>query len=162
MSEATGMEAFTIHRLLQFEAYLGDFKHNENNQLDPISIETISPGFRINGNSAPLRSIDSLVKNNQIFKIDYLKLDVEGSELAALKGADMAIKKFRPKLAISLYHNPNDLFEIPLYIKNQYPFYDFYLDHYTIHYDETVLYCMPKSPDGVLKKIKRRLTRWLA
>jgi len=34
MSEATGREAFTIHRLLQFEPYLGDFKHNENNQLD--------------------------------------------------------------------------------------------------------------------------------
>ena len=34
MSEATGMEAFTIHRLLQFQPSLGDFKHNENNQLD--------------------------------------------------------------------------------------------------------------------------------
>ncbi len=34
MSEATGMEAFTIHRLLQFQPSLGDFKYNENNQLD--------------------------------------------------------------------------------------------------------------------------------
>ncbi len=34
MSEATGREALTIHRLLQFEPHIGDFKHNEDDQLD--------------------------------------------------------------------------------------------------------------------------------
>jgi hypothetical protein len=69
-------------------------------------------------------------------------MDVEGFELKALKGASSTIAKFRPKLAISLYHKPEDFFEIPIYLKSYYPFYRLYLDHYTIHAEETVLYAI--------------------
>lgn len=102
-----------------------------------------APAFRISHAPVPLRSLDSLVSRGVIPKVDFIKLDVEGSELAALKGAMTTIRTHKPKLAISLYHKPNDLFEIPLFIQEQFPFYEMYLGHYTIHNEETVLYCRP-------------------
>jgi hypothetical protein len=89
----------------------------------------------------PLRSIDSLVNAGQIEKIDFIKLDVEGAEMDKLRGAQQSIERFKPKLAISLYHKPDDLFEIILHIKENFSFYNCFVDHYTIHSEETVLYC---------------------
>jgi FkbM family methyltransferase len=104
-----------------------------------------APGFNSANAPVPLRSLDSLVAQGEIPKLDFIKMDIEGAELAALKGAMAAIKIFRPKLAISLYHKPNDLFEIPSFINANFPFYQIFLGHYTIHNEETVLYCKPIS-----------------
>jgi FkbM family methyltransferase len=114
--------------------------NNIENHLREVS----GPGFSIRGQEmhVPIRSIDEVVQSESIKKIDFIKLDVEGFELSALKGAAATINQFRPKLAISLYHKPEDFFEIPIYLKTQYPFYDLYLDHYTIFSEETVLYAI--------------------
>jgi FkbM family methyltransferase len=108
----------------------------------PIVVNKYSPGFRIDQQQVPLRSIDSLVKSGDITRVDFIKMDIEGAEMQALKGAHQTIFRFQPKLGISLYHKPNDLFEIILYIQQNYPFYQLYIDHYTIHQEETVLYCI--------------------
>ena len=47
--------------------------------------------------------IDWLVGTGAAQKIDFIKMDIEGAELQALKGAEQTIKKFRPKLAITVY-----------------------------------------------------------
>lgn len=52
-------------------------------------------------------------------------------------------RRHQPKLAISLYHKIGDFFEIPLFLKEHFPFYKFYLDHYTIFGEETVRYATP-------------------
>ena len=109
---------------------------------DPIVLGVYGPGFNSNNHKVPLRSIDSLVNTKDIEKIDFIKLDVEGAEMDTLRGAQQSIAHFKPKLAISLYHKPDDLFEIILYIKEKFPFYNCYVDHYTIHSEETVLYCI--------------------
>ena len=57
-------------------------------------------------------SIDSFVVKNSI-SVDLIKLDVEGSEMNVLNGAKGSILKYRPKLAISLYHRKEDLLGIP-------------------------------------------------
>ena len=61
-----------------------------------------------------IKSLDNL--NLAVKGTLYIKMDVEGSELAALKGAAKTIKKHHPFLAICLYHRKNDVVDIPLYI----------------------------------------------
>lgn len=75
----------------------------------------------------------------------FMKFDIEGAELSALKGAYNTIQKFKPKLAVCIYHLPNDLWEIILYINEQFPFYDFSVR--THQYDglDFVLYAIPNS-----------------
>jgi FkbM family methyltransferase len=78
-------------------------------------------------------------------EITFIKFDIEGAELDALKGAYNTIYKYRPKLAVCIYHLPDDLWEIILYIKEQFPFYD--LSVRTHQYDglDFVLYAIPNS-----------------
>ncbi len=63
----------------------------------------------------------------QIEGTAYLKMDIEGSEAAALEGAGSLIQKHRPYMAVCVYHRKNDLIHIPLYIKKLVPNYRFYL-----------------------------------
>jgi FkbM family methyltransferase len=115
---------------------------DQNIFAEPMVLDGYAPGFSSRNQQVPLRSIDFLVEHNEIAQINFIKLDVEGAEMAALRGAKESIRRFKPKLAISLYHKPNDLFEIILHIKRDFPFYSCYVDHYTIHAEETVLYCL--------------------
>ncbi len=55
-----------------------------------------------------------------------IKMDIEGAELKALIGAKNTIMKHRPKLAICLYHKKEDMIDLPMYIKELVPEYDFY------------------------------------
>lgn len=52
--------------------------------------------------------IDDFVIKNKIEKIDFIKMDIEGSERFAIEGARETIKKFKPKLSICTYHLPDD------------------------------------------------------
>lgn len=74
-------------------------------------------------------------------RITFIKMDIEGAELHALKGARTIIQRDKPKLAVSLYHKPMDYIDIPTYIKSLVPEYQMFLRHYTTFDTETVLYC---------------------
>lgn len=74
--------------------------------------------------------------------VSYIKMDIEGMELSCLKGAKSIISKFSPKLAICVYHNKEDIFEIPLYLKEINSNYKFYLRHHNWGATETVLYAI--------------------
>lgn len=84
------------------------------------------------------RPIDIVYDKKDV--ITYIKMDVEGSELKALEGAKNTIIRYKPKLVISLYHHPIDVFEIPSYILSLVPEYKIYIRHYTSYEGETVLY----------------------
>ena len=71
-------------------------------------------------------TIDESIKE----KITLLKMDVEGYEQKALLGAEKHIKNDHPKLLISVYHNHEDLWKIPMMIKNMNDNYKLYLRYY--------------------------------
>lgn len=75
--------------------------------------------------------------------VTFIKMDIEGGELSALKGSKEIIRKFSPKLAICVYHKASDIWEIPEFIWSINSNYDFYLRHYEDSYPETVLYGVP-------------------
>lgn len=75
-------------------------------------------------------------------KATFIKMDIEGAELEALKGAKKTIVTYRPRLAICIYHKPEDILEIPLYLQSLVPDYKFYIRHYSNHAIETVLYAI--------------------
>ena len=85
-------------------------------------------------------SVDDLVKTKSLTRIDFIKMDIEGAELAALKGAEHTLRRFKPKLAICVYHRLEDFFDIPDYLASLQLGYRFFLRHFTIHIDETVLF----------------------
>ena len=85
-------------------------------------------------------SIDNVIDD----KVTFIKMDIEGSELEALKGAEQTIRSNKPKLAVCLYHKIEDFWEIPLYINEIVPDYKFYLGHHHPGVDcySTVLYAL--------------------
>ena len=75
----------------------------------------------------------------------YGKRDIEGAELAALKGAEQSIRRFKPDMAITVYHTLTDFWEIPKYLNSLCLDYEFYLRHFTIYDEETVLFASIKN-----------------
>ena len=87
--------------------------------------------------SVPAVTADSILDGE---KITFIKLDVEGAELQALKGAKQIILKNHPRMAISIYHHPKDFVSIPLYLLSLVPDYRFAIRHYHSDQIETILY----------------------
>lgn len=86
-------------------------------------------------------TIDNIVADEHV---TFIKMDIEGAELEALKGAEKVLKKCKPKLAISLYHKNEDLYQIPIWLNKVVPEYKFYLRHYSNKRWDLVLYCEAK------------------
>jgi FkbM family methyltransferase len=66
------------------------------------------------GEEVEVTSLDEFVETNNISKLDFIKIDVEGQEYNVILGAQETIKRLTPKFVIPLYHNTSDLFTIPL------------------------------------------------
>lgn len=84
-------------------------------------------------------SIDNVLDGE---KATFIKMDIEGAELEALKGAQNTIRNYHPKLAISAYHKFEDLFTLPQYIYSLDNSYKFYLRRHSHLTHELVLYCL--------------------
>jgi len=95
---------------------------------------------KIANSKVRVTSIDEEFPND---KITFIKMDIEGAELEAIHGAVNVIGRWAPKLAISVYHKRNDIFEIPLLLHQVYPRYKFYLRQFSKALAETVLYAIP-------------------
>ena len=81
---------------------------------------------------------DDIVGSN----VTFIKMDIEGAELNALKGCSNSIVKYKPKLAISIYHKEYDYIEIPEFILSLNPNYKLYIRHYTAVEIDSVLYAV--------------------
>jgi len=97
------------------------------------------------GQSIEVTSIDQFVEDNHIEKVDFIKMDIEGAELEALKGAVATLKRDRPQLAICLYHKKEHFFQIPLFLNRLLDNYTYRIGHYTAGTLETVWYGIPQE-----------------
>lgn len=70
-------------------------------------------------------------------------MDIEGAEYEALEGSKEILKRYSPKLAICLYHKPEDIYKLPLLIHEMNPNYKFYIRHYSDYRTDTLLYAIP-------------------
>jgi len=97
--------------------------------------------------SVEVNTIDNLINA----KVDYIKLDIEGAEQDALEGAKETIRKYKPILAICIYHKAEDWYKIPQKVFAINKEYNLYLRHYMEGIFESVMYFIPKTPSDILK-----------
>ena len=71
--------------------------------------------------------VDALDNIAADFTPDYIKYDVEGSEYAAIMGSKDIIGRCAPKLLVSLYHRSEDMYKLPILVKELNPNYKLYL-----------------------------------
>lgn len=97
-------------------------------------------GIRLDGNyEVEIKTLDSI----GIDRATYIKMDVEGHEKEIIHGARQVLAKDCPKLAICVYHQGDDLWQVPKLVLSIQPNYRLYLRHYTEGIDETVMYFVP-------------------
>lgn len=71
----------------------------------------------------PVTTVDGLVAELNLGRVDFIKMDIEGAERRAISGAAVTIRRFRPRMALCVYHLPDDPVVIPravLSLENSY------------------------------------------
>ncbi len=104
-----------------------------------VHSHAISNGDTTGMNQIRVDSIDNTLNGESV---TFIKMDIEGSEVEALHGAEKTIRMSHPKLAISVYHKRDDLINIPSLIKSISPDYRFYFRNYHQCGSEAVLYAV--------------------
>lgn len=85
--------------------------------------------------------LDSFCEENNI-KPTFIKMDIEGAECEAIRGAKNTIVNYKPQMSICLYHKLEDMFMIPIMIKELDKSYKLYVRHYSDYHTDTVLYAV--------------------
>jgi FkbM family methyltransferase len=73
----------------------------------------------------PLTTIDALVAELKLPHVDFIKMDIEGAEKQAIKGAANTIKRFRPRMSLSSEHLEDDFTAIPALVHSIEPNYTY-------------------------------------
>ena len=123
----------------ELEFYESPFDQEFN--VDPGDHNCLDDSLKREGwivHRIPVIRIDDVIEG----RASFIKMDIEGSEAAAIRGAQKLIKAYKPKCAISIYHRPDDLWTIPELLLEYNPDYTFYLRHYSLGWGETILYAI--------------------
>lgn len=107
-------------------------------------VDNIASTIASNGEiSISVTSLDEFFADGEVKRLPtFIKMDIEGAEKHALLGMKNIIDKAHPKLAISAYHKPEDIYELPQLITQLGKGYRFALRHYTAGMYDTVLYAI--------------------
>jgi FkbM family methyltransferase len=70
-------------------------------------------------------TIDRLVSEMRLPKVDVIKMDIEGAERDALEGASETLRKYRPRLMLDSYHRPDDMEAFRAVIRRAVPSYQY-------------------------------------
>ena len=118
---------------------------NEKGVLSFNSNNDMSSAVSFDGSGETSIAVDTIDNILNGEPATFIKMDIEGSELNALKGAAKTIKENKPVLAICVYHKAADLITIPQFIKSLHEDYKFYMRYHTIlGACELILYAIPR------------------
>jgi len=76
-----------------------------------------------NGVSVPLTTIDKIVSDLRLERLDLIKMDIEGAEEKAIAGAQGTIRRFKPTFTIASEHKPDDHSRLPFLLHRMVPDY---------------------------------------
>jgi len=88
--------------------------------------------------SIEVYSLDSFLNGKAV---TFIKADVEGMEMDLLRGAQTTISRYRPKMAVCVYHYPSDLIEVAEFVRSLVPEYKFSIRQHAPILGDFVLYC---------------------
>ncbi len=91
----------------------------------------------------PIRTIDAYVETTAMNSVDFIKIDVEGMETAALAGMTRTIRNFRPTISLAIYHSAEDMWQLPLQLMDSLDSYSFHISHCSPVRWETTLTAVP-------------------
>lgn len=115
------------------ETLLGDITLEQAGAWDCDCVKTFAAKAGRNsrlagkGVETQMRAVDSVLAGAPC---TMLKLDVEGAEHQALRGAAQTIARWKPRLNVACYHRNEDLFAVPLLVHELNPAYELYLRHH--------------------------------
>ena len=107
---------------------LGSYKHEMTYDKLLSSSRISASGSEV----AQIITLDEYVREKNLPRVDFIKLDVEGAELDVLKGAASTIARFKPILALSAYHKWDDFWTLMNFVKSVRPDYEFAMRQFVI------------------------------
>ncbi|MDY6922236.1 MAG: FkbM family methyltransferase [Pseudomonadota bacterium] len=118
-----------------------------SDRAETLRLSSSGSGSRVSDTGDITIKVDALddVTNTDF---SFIKMDIEGGEISALKGAEKTIKRCHPKLAIAIYHcieNSGPFWEVPKKVLSIRSDYDVYVRHYTESIYETVMFFVPRA-----------------
>jgi FkbM family methyltransferase len=93
--------------------------------------------------TVPCATVDEFVRQQQLQRVDLVKIDIEGGEEFMIEGMAQTIRQHRPQITIAIYHTYHHLWSLPLRLMSLCSDYVFYLDHYGFKKWDTVFYAIP-------------------
>jgi FkbM family methyltransferase len=155
------IENLAVEKVLALEPDLNNFKQlskyistewNSPAMLFPFGVHSTSgqlrferdggEGGKINEHGESIIQVVALDDVLHGYHPNLIKMDIEGSEIEGLLGAQDTIKQNNPGLAICVYHSPDHLWKIPMLIQKWDLGYEFYLRNHAYNGFETVMYAI--------------------
>jgi len=127
MLEANLAEEIAAGRVLLIRAGVWDQRtvltltRQDGNSAAHTFVRTVADGTKIEG--MPVLTLDQIVAEHGVDRVDFIKMDIEGAERRALAGARDTLRRFKPRMAISSYHMWDDPQAIPAVVRGAQPAY---------------------------------------
>jgi FkbM family methyltransferase len=134
---------FLVNKGLSHESFKTELDHEA-----PLIQTRLKNKNEISHKSGQIVDSVEVVSLDEYFAGDrftFLKVDVEGSEAELINGATETIRYYRPRIALSVYHYPTDIFTLPLLCAEKNADYIFTLQHHSSQLMDTVLYCKDQA-----------------